>query len=311
MNILIPKLVAGVTAGAFLVSSSYAADKEPGVNAPPVEEAPAIKVIGGDDTLGGAGLVGGGIGRAGAGRSFSWSYSGAELEPKGPVTYLGIAADAVSEELAAHLPIDAGIGLVVRNVGSDSPAAKVGIQVNDVLTKIDDQLLVHPKQLQILVRNRQEGDSVNLTYIRKGETKTVKADLIRREVKETRTLYGTHNTDERIRELISAARERIPVPPSAPSAPPLFQKQTVIVGPDGKMTRVGADVDLDRVKRDLERELEKSGVSDEIRKKVAEALKRTQASVKAVEVQARKTAQDAVKAAAEANLTAEEPRKTK
>ena len=97
--------------------------------------------------------------KATGGDSWSWSSGPTSIdnEPKGPVTYLGIAAEAVTDDLAAHLPVDAGVGLIVRTVGEDSPTASAGIQPNDVLLKIDDQLLIQPRQLQILIRNRKEG----------------------------------------------------------------------------------------------------------------------------------------------------------
>jgi membrane-associated protease RseP (regulator of RpoE activity) len=101
----------------------------------------------------------------------------------GKVTWLGAVATAVSDDLASQLPIDEGTGLFVRQVAPDSPAAQAGIQVNDVLVKLDDQLLVNPEQFVTLVRNKKDGDAVSITYFRKGQElhstahlRTVKAD---------------------------------------------------------------------------------------------------------------------------------------
>lgn len=38
------------------------------------------------------------------------------------------------------------------------------------LTKFDDQLLIVPRQLAVLVACRNEGDNVKLTYLRKGQS---------------------------------------------------------------------------------------------------------------------------------------------
>lgn len=118
----------------------------------------------------------------------SWSYQkGREMweEPlrTGPVTFLGVSASPPPRELAAHLPIPRDTGLVVEGIVPDSPAAKAGLEQNDVLTKLDDQILIHPRQLSVLVANRKEGDSVKLSFIRKGEVKEASVVLAMRENK--------------------------------------------------------------------------------------------------------------------------------
>ncbi len=230
------------------------------------------------------------------------SGGGAALsnEAKEQVTYLGIAADAVSEELAAHLPLDAGVGLVVRSIGADSPAAKAGVGVNDVVTKIDDQLLVHPRQLQVLVRAKKDGDSISITYLRKGELKTVTAKLEKRELPVASAGFGgswNYNA-ERINQLVE--RSMPGMSGSGGGGLPLFQKQTVFIGPDGKVTRMGGDIDVDRIRRDVEKELQKAGMAEDVRKQVSEALKKAESSIKKAEAEAKKTAEDATRAAEDA-----------
>ena len=82
------------------------------------------------------------------------------------MTFLGVALDESAGESAAKLPIEAGVGLRVTSVTKDSPAAKAGVQENDILVRLDDQILVTPQQLIVLVRNRKPGDTVRLTYFR-------------------------------------------------------------------------------------------------------------------------------------------------
>jgi hypothetical protein len=101
----------------------------------------------------------------------------------GPVTYLGVSASPPPRELAAHLPIPRDTGLVVEGLVPDGPAAKAGLEQNDVLTKLDDQILIHPRQLSVLVANRRDGDRVKLSFIRKGETKELEVTLGTRDVK--------------------------------------------------------------------------------------------------------------------------------
>lgn len=95
----------------------------------------------------------------------------------GPVTYLGVSAVSPGPELSAHLAIPADTGLVVETVVSGSPAEKAGIRQNDVLARLDDQILIHPQQLAVLVANHKEGDRVKLVVIRKAGEIEASAEL--------------------------------------------------------------------------------------------------------------------------------------
>ncbi len=106
--------------------------------------------------------------------------------PPGPVemekvAYLGVETMPVDPTVAAQLSLPRGTGAVVRRVAEGSPAASL-LQKFDILTKLDDQILVNVRQLTVLVRNHKAGDEVKLTYIRGGKETTVKAKLGEREV---------------------------------------------------------------------------------------------------------------------------------
>lgn len=96
------------------------------------------------------------------------------------VTWLGVYAEEVSEALSSQLGLDSGEGLVITYVAADSPAAKAGLQKNDVLVELRDQLLVHPGQLVKLIRSQKDGDTIKLTLYRQGKKQTVAATLAKR-----------------------------------------------------------------------------------------------------------------------------------
>jgi hypothetical protein len=96
------------------------------------------------------------------------------------VSYIGVATVPLPPALTAQLKLQPGVGVLVVQVLPESPAAAAGFQENDVLTKLDDQILVNENQLTVLVRNRKPDDVVNLTYIRGGETKTAQVKIGRR-----------------------------------------------------------------------------------------------------------------------------------
>jgi serine protease Do len=108
-------------------------------------------------------------------------HPGDEMMEKEKVTFLGVETAPVSRTLAAQLGLGRDTGLVVTHIAEKSPAADI-LKEDDVLTKLDDQILVNQQQLGVLVRARKEGDEVGLTVVRGGKETTVKAKLGTHEV---------------------------------------------------------------------------------------------------------------------------------
>ena len=102
-------------------------------------------------------------------------------QEKEVVTFLGIETRPADATLAEQLNLASGAGLIVRDVVPESPAANV-LKRNDVLVKLDDQLLVEQRQLSVLIRNHKDGDEVTLTYVRGGKEATAKVKLAKHEV---------------------------------------------------------------------------------------------------------------------------------
>lgn len=99
--------------------------------------------------------------------------AGREMEK---VAFLGVQTAPVSPTLAAQLGLPRDTGLVVVDVVKDSPAAAV-LQEHDILTKLDDQILVGQQQLSVLIRQRKKDDEVTLTVYRAGKRLELKARL--------------------------------------------------------------------------------------------------------------------------------------
>ena len=100
---------------------------------------------------------------------------------KEKVAFLGVETMPVDRTVAAQLGLPRDTGLVVRRVAEGSPAASL-LQEHDILTKLDDQILIDMHQLSVLVRSHKAGDEVKLTYVRAGKEATTKAKLGEREV---------------------------------------------------------------------------------------------------------------------------------
>jgi hypothetical protein len=93
------------------------------------------------------------------------------------ITYLGVATSPPPEVLVDQLKLPKGAGLLVDFVDAKSPAAAAGIRKNDVLTKLDDQLLTSPQHLAALVRMHKPKDKVAVTLIREAQEQKVTAEL--------------------------------------------------------------------------------------------------------------------------------------
>jgi hypothetical protein len=96
--------------------------------------------------------------------------------------YLGVATSPAQPAMRQQLHLPRGVGLVVDFIEHGSPADEAGLQQYDVIEKLDDQLLVNPQQLAVLVRIHQPGDSVKLTVIRGGQSLPIDVKLIEKEV---------------------------------------------------------------------------------------------------------------------------------
>src|SRR5437867_9894576 len=102
--------------------------------------------------------------------------------PKVPVTFLGVETSEVPSVLCDQLGLAKGFGLVVDYVVPDGPAAVAGVQQNDVIKMLNDQILTDPGQLAKLVRSYSEGTNVTLTILRKGQEQKVTVKLTKKEV---------------------------------------------------------------------------------------------------------------------------------
>jgi serine protease Do len=123
----------------------------------------------------------------------------------------------VSEQLG----LQKGFGLVVDYVVPDGPAAAAGVQQNDIIKMLNDQILTDPDQLGKLVRSYSEGTSVTLTLLRKGQEQKVTVKLGKKEVPRRHAMLGNGNWNfdfgdidmndmkERMKEQMSQLKEQL------------------------------------------------------------------------------------------------------
>src|SRR5262245_63045775 len=110
-----------------------------------------------------------------------------ERRPKVPVTYLGVDTSQVPTVVSDQLGLAKGFGLVVDYVEPNSPAATAGVQQNDILKMLNDQILIEPSQLRKLLQTFPEGTAVTLTVLRKRQEQNITANLDNKEVQQRRS----------------------------------------------------------------------------------------------------------------------------
>src|SRR3954471_16134568 len=117
-------------------------------------------------------------------------------EKKVSVTYLGVETSDVPRVVSEQLGLAKGFGLVVDYVVPDGPAAAAGVQQNDIIKLLNDQILVDPDQLSKLIRSFPEGTTVTLTVLRKGQEQKIPVKLGKKEIPQRRGDHGMHMPGE-------------------------------------------------------------------------------------------------------------------
>src|SRR5438445_381283 len=115
--------------------------------------------------------------------------------PKVPMTYLGVETSQVPDVVSEQLGLAKGLGLVVDYVEPNSPAASAGVQQNDILKMLNDQILIEPSQLRRVLQTFPEVTEVTLTILRKGKEQKITAKLARKEVQQRRGAFPGGNHD--------------------------------------------------------------------------------------------------------------------
>jgi membrane-associated protease RseP (regulator of RpoE activity) len=91
--------------------------------------------------------------------------------------WLGVKLKEVDAEKARELKLTGESGALVVEVEPDSPAAKAGIEKNDVIVEFAGERVRSAAQLRRLVQETPPGRTVAFTVTRAGQTRTLSATL--------------------------------------------------------------------------------------------------------------------------------------
>jgi PDZ domain-containing secreted protein len=90
----------------------------------------------------------------------------------------------INEELRTHYGAPKDAGVLVAEVETDSPAARAGIQVGDVLTSVDGERVTSTRDVSRAVRRKKGGEAVEIELVRGRASRKVTATLGERKARE-------------------------------------------------------------------------------------------------------------------------------
>ncbi|MBN2707144.1 MAG: DegQ family serine endoprotease [Deltaproteobacteria bacterium] len=90
---------------------------------------------------------------------------------------LGVHIQEVSEDLAASFGLKEKQGAVVSEVVADSPAARAGLEVGDIILAVDGDKIDEMRNLPRMIAAKKPGTKVELEVLRLGKTIRVKVVL--------------------------------------------------------------------------------------------------------------------------------------
>jgi serine protease Do len=82
--------------------------------------------------------------------------------------FLGVGYRDLLPEIAQQYQLPVREGVIVTAVARDTPAQRAGLELGDIITRIDDAPITTSGDLVRVLRSRKPGDSVTLHYVRVG-----------------------------------------------------------------------------------------------------------------------------------------------
>ena len=101
----------------------------------------------------------------------------------------------MTPDLRQHFGAPRDAGVFVGSVDADGPAAKAGLQVGDIVTRVDGDVVGSPRELSRLIRHKKGGETITIDLLRNKVARTLTVTVAERKGSEVRVgeLPGKHN----------------------------------------------------------------------------------------------------------------------
>jgi membrane-associated protease RseP (regulator of RpoE activity) len=104
-----------------------------------------------------------------------------DLFAPGKRAHLGVRLTDLSSELREHYGAPKDSGVLVASVEEDSPAAKAGVKVGDIIVGVDGQEVESSSDLRRALKDKKDGDSVRIEVLRGRTRQSLVASVVERD----------------------------------------------------------------------------------------------------------------------------------
>ncbi len=173
--------------------------------------------------------------------------------------HMGVGITDVTPENAKFFDMKDNNGAVVTQVEPDSPGAKAGLRVGDVITELDGKKVTDAGQLQMEVGEKRPGTQITLQVMRDGKSVSVPLTLEEMDGDRSEKVSGENNSDKPrwglgIADITPGLREQLQAPddlngaviqrvlPGSPSDDAGLRPGQVIMGVNRHETKSASDV---------------------------------------------------------------------
>lgn len=98
--------------------------------------------------------------------------------------FIGVRPIEMTPELRQHFGAPKDAGILVGSVEPEGPAAKAGLQVGDIVTKVDGDTIVTTRELVRTVRHRKGGETITVEVVRNRAAKSLTVTVSERKEKD-------------------------------------------------------------------------------------------------------------------------------
>jgi len=114
--------------------------------------------------------------------------------------YLGIHLMELTPALREHFGAPRDAGILVADVETGTPAAKAGLQVGDVVTRVDGERVESSRDLSRAIRRKKAGETVKIEVQRNKSARTLTATIEERKGREIELGDLRHRIREQSRD---------------------------------------------------------------------------------------------------------------
>jgi len=91
--------------------------------------------------------------------------------------YVGVYPEEITSDMVDYFDLSGKEGVLVTNVGSDTPAEKAKIKRGDVIVEFDGKKITGVEQFRMLAADAVPGQKVDVVLVRDGKKKTVSLEV--------------------------------------------------------------------------------------------------------------------------------------